>query len=211
MKNFTLILCGLLFSSIAFSQTLTINVEVCNGATEVRLTGPWWGWDPNGGPLASDNGNGTWKIEMPNMTSDMEYLLVVDGVQENLISVMANGGTCAPVTDYSNYANRKWLSTDPLTINNTYGRCDACSTTSQDENAFKNLAVFPNPTSDYLIVSNNSPIDRLRIVNIFGSVVFNQKTFNNLSRLDLSTFSPGVYFVTVFINNQEVVRRITVK
>ena len=38
----------------------------------------------------------------------MEYLLVVDGVQENLISIMANGGTCAPVTDNANYANRQW-------------------------------------------------------------------------------------------------------
>ena len=24
------------------------------------MTGPWWNWDPNGGPVAVDNGNGTW-------------------------------------------------------------------------------------------------------------------------------------------------------
>ena len=27
---------------------------------EVRMTGPWWNWDPNGGPVAVDNGNGSY-------------------------------------------------------------------------------------------------------------------------------------------------------
>ena len=52
----------------------------------------------------------------------MEYLLVVDGVQENLISIMANGGTCAPVTDSANYANRQWI-LDSGDVTNNYGQC----------------------------------------------------------------------------------------
>ena len=52
----------------------------------------------------------------------MEYLLVVDGVQENLISIMANGGTCAPLTDSANYANRQWI-LDSGNVTNNYGQC----------------------------------------------------------------------------------------
>jgi len=108
---------------------LVITTTVCTTANEVRLTGPFWNWDPNGGPVAVNNGNGTWTFTLsPAPTANMEYLLVVDGVQENLVSAMVNGGTCAPVTDYSTYANRIWTTTDPLTVSNTYGQCVACVT-----------------------------------------------------------------------------------
>ncbi len=117
-----------LFSLTAlFGQTLTITTTVCSPANEVRLTGPWWGWNPTGGPVAVSNGDGTWTFTFnPAPTADMEYLLVVDGVQENLIQAMVNGGSCAPITDYSSYANRQWLMTDGLTITNTYGQCGSC-------------------------------------------------------------------------------------
>ena len=107
------------------AQPLLITTSVCATATEVRLTGPFWGWDPAGGPIASDNGDGTWTFTFdPAPTVDMEYLLIVDGVQENLIANMANGGDCAPVTDYANYANRIWLTT-AADVTNNYGQCGA--------------------------------------------------------------------------------------
>ncbi|MFT6727611.1 MAG: hypothetical protein ACI9RU_001713, partial [Litorivivens sp.] len=107
---------------------LIITTTVCDAASEVRLTGPWWGWDPAAGPIAADNGDGTWTFTLaPAPTENMEYLLVVDGVQENLIADMVNGGTCAPLTDFSSYANRQWLVTDGLAISNTYATCGECA------------------------------------------------------------------------------------
>ena len=104
-------------------QPLLITTSVCSTATSVRLTGPWWGWDPAGGPEAANNGDGTWTFTFdPAPTDNMEYLLVVDGVQENLISIMANGGTCAPVTDSASYANRQWI-LDSGDVTNNYGQC----------------------------------------------------------------------------------------
>ena len=43
---------------------LTITTTVCDGATSVQMTGPWWGWDPWAGPVAVDNGNGTWTFTL---------------------------------------------------------------------------------------------------------------------------------------------------
>ncbi|MEC8603358.1 MAG: T9SS type A sorting domain-containing protein, partial [Bacteroidota bacterium] len=108
---------------------LNITVEVCSGmADTVRLTGPFWSWDPNGGPIGTDNGNGTWTFEFnPAPSANMEYLFVVDGVQEDLISAMVNGGTCAPVTDYFSYANRLWEVGDPDVTDAVYGQCDPCT------------------------------------------------------------------------------------
>ena len=107
----------------ASDPPLQITTSVCATATSVRLTGPWWGWDPTGGPEAVSNNDGTWTFTFdPAPTENMEYLLVVDGVQENLISIMANGGTCAPVTDGASYANRQWI-LDSGDVTNNYGQC----------------------------------------------------------------------------------------
>ena len=110
------------------SSILTITTTVCVPATEVRLTGPWWSWDPNGGPAAVDNGNGTWTFTFdPAPTADMEYLLIVDGVQEDLVASGTSSGdwSCTPVTDYWSYANRLWV-VGSGDVSNTYGTCGSC-------------------------------------------------------------------------------------
>ena len=112
---------------------LVITTEVC-GATDlntvVRLTGPFWNWDPLGGPIAVNNGDGTFTFTLsPAPGADMQYLFVLDGVQEDMVaSGTASGNwSCTPVTDNANYANRQWLTTDPLALSGlVYGSCDPC-------------------------------------------------------------------------------------
>ena len=110
-----------------------VNLVLTTDGSAVRLTGPWWSWDPNGGPEASDNGDGTWTVTLdPAPTENMEYLWVVDGVQENLIDNAANAECTAEIdggsliTDYSGWANRV-LVLDSGDAANTY---DACAGTS---------------------------------------------------------------------------------
>jgi|GEM_PF-1429295 len=110
------------------STTLSMTTTVCNTASSVRMTGPWWGWDPAAGPAASDNGDGSWTFVFdPAPADNMEYLLVVDDLQENLLvaNTASEDWSCTPVTDYFSYANRQWVvgSGDVL---NTYGTCGAC-------------------------------------------------------------------------------------
>jgi len=95
---------------------LDLIVTVPEGTTMLRLSGPWWGWDPSGGPVGTDNGDGTFTFTLdPAPTADMEYLYTVDGVAyENLIDNAANAECTTRVdgglinTDYANYANRIW-------------------------------------------------------------------------------------------------------
>jgi outer membrane murein-binding lipoprotein Lpp len=95
---------------------LDLTVTVPEGTTMLRLSGPWWGWDPSGGPVGTDNGDGTFTFRLdPAPTADMEYLYTVDGVAyENLIDNAAGGECTSRVdgglinTDYANYANRIW-------------------------------------------------------------------------------------------------------
>ena len=108
---------------------LTFTVDTsCTGnpVNSVALTGPWANfWDAAHVVPATDNGDGTWSVEMDLPNSTTEYLWVVNGNYENLISEMQNGASCAPVTDYANYANRVWNvgEADPFV---TYDRCTPC-------------------------------------------------------------------------------------
>ena len=112
------------------SSSLKVSVSVPEGTTSVRLTGPWWGWNPTGGPVAVENEDGTWTVTFETApTENMEYLWVVEGTQENLIDNAA-GGECTSkvdagtlITDYANYANRVWIlgSGD---VSNVYDSCE---------------------------------------------------------------------------------------
>ena len=63
------------------------------------------------GPLATENLDGTWTFTFdPAPDVNMEYLLVVDGVREDMVAAGVESGdwSCTPVSDYNSYANRLW-------------------------------------------------------------------------------------------------------
>jgi hypothetical protein len=96
---------------------LNLTVAVPCGTTMLRLSGPWWGWNPAGGPVGVDNGDGTFTFTLdPAPTENMEYLYTTDGVSyENLIDNAQNAECADRVeggrfnTDYFGYANRIWI------------------------------------------------------------------------------------------------------
>jgi prefoldin subunit 5 len=95
---------------------LNLIVSVPAGTTSLRLSGPWWGWDPSGGPVAVDNGDGTFTFTLdPAPTADMEYLYTLDGATYEVLYDNAGNGECTDRvdaglinTDYYSYGNRIW-------------------------------------------------------------------------------------------------------
>ena len=107
------------------------NVDMnCAGTafTNVYVTGPWCGWCAAEvyNVLTDSNNDGIYTVSVNLPAGNVEYKYMVDNwaSQENLIDDMQNGGTCAPVTDYANYANRQ--SATGQVKNDVYGRCSAC-------------------------------------------------------------------------------------
>ena len=118
-------------SNIVMSQNLSITTTVCSDASSVRMTGPWWQWNLTAGPEATNNGDGTWTFNFnPAPTEDMEYLLIVDGIMENLVgsNLASQNWDCTPVTDYETYANREWAVGSGDVSGIYYGTCEDCST-----------------------------------------------------------------------------------
>jgi hypothetical protein len=107
------------------------NVDMsCAGTafTNVYITGPWCGWcgADTYNVLTDANADGIYNVTLNLAAGNVEYKYMVDNwaSQENLVDDMQNGATCAPITDYANYANRQIVV--GTTTNDVYGRCTAC-------------------------------------------------------------------------------------
>ena len=112
----------------AQAQT-TFNVDMTcapEGFENVFVTGPWCGWCANDtyNTMTDPDGDGVYTVEVADLEGLVEYKYAINGFadQENLINDMVDGATCAPVTDYSGYANRTM---DAGSVaNDYYGTCD---------------------------------------------------------------------------------------
>ena len=85
------------------------------------MTGPWWNWDPNGGPVATwqefwnpedaeDLGvGGFFHVQFDGIpTEEMQYLWVINGETELSQLLASDDLSCIPYTDYYSYATRAW-------------------------------------------------------------------------------------------------------
>ncbi|MFK7785507.1 MAG: T9SS type A sorting domain-containing protein, partial [Crocinitomicaceae bacterium] len=190
---------------------LVITTEVCDTTlifNELGLTGPIWNWDPNAGPDAVDNGNGTWTFTFsPAPADSFEYILVIDGTEENLVTHMVNGGDCAPITDFSTYANRLWISGDG-DVNNTFDQCNTCAEASINEELFDALSVFPVPSSDVIYIKDETAIGNVVIYSVVGQKVIENEFNSTNGSVSIEEMTPGVYYLTVYRDGASSVHRI---
>jgi len=79
-----------------------------------------------------------------------------------------------------------------------------------------NLIVFPNPAHEQITVTVPGSVDtyKVKLTNILGSVVFEEKNAKNSKEntvINLSNKAKGVYFLTVESNNEKVTKKIVVE
>jgi 1,4-alpha-glucan branching enzyme len=116
------------FAGLSSQAQTTFNVDMqcVSDFQEVFVTGPFCGWCANEGynQALDTDGDGIYTVAIADLVGDVEYKYAIDGFtgQENLVNDMVDGATCAPITDFSGYANR--LTPAGSTSNDTYGSCD---------------------------------------------------------------------------------------
>ena len=119
---------------LSAQSTIEFNVDMrCSpvGFSTVTVTGPFCNWCGSEGwnDLSDPDGDGIFTMQFETNNTTVEYKYMVDNwsYQENLIDDMQDGADCAPVTDYSGYANRLWDSNeDGDYVMDTFDQCDAC-------------------------------------------------------------------------------------
>jgi len=114
----------------SFNVNFSVNMNCSNeNFNTVYVTGPFTNWCGDCFPLTDNDNNGVWTGTYDFPEGALEYKYELDNwiTQENLVDDMVNGASCAPVTDYFNYANRLIDINEEVNLNDSYGSCDACS------------------------------------------------------------------------------------
>lgn len=110
-----------------------------------------------------------------------------------------------PITDvnYGILYSASWYPSNTTSINNSiednfsvinFKAEDVLSTTSFSANE---ITIFPNPTTEKLIVESKSIIYALKLYNLLGQLILSKDINEKNSTLDLSQFDDGTYLMTV--------------
>ena len=194
--------------SCAYQEpTLNITATVCDPGDlpgvvpDLRLTGPFWGWDLTAGPVGQYNGNGTWTFTLdPTPTENMEFLLIKDGIMENLLPNNALSGNwdCTPITDYFSYANRMWEVGSGDILELFYGTCEVCDNIFVISEKNENINnIYPNPAQNF--ISINSQIEKIEIFKINGLKV--SEVVSPRNKINISHLFKGIYMIKFIDNN----------
>ncbi len=76
-----------------------------------------------------------------------------------------------------------------------------------DANISSGLTVYPNPVMDKLYVKGIPSQSMIRIYDSNGRMVFNQTESNNMVFIDMSSFSPGFYFLKSENGSAKIVKK----
>jgi hypothetical protein len=212
-KLYTLI--TLLFATTLFAQDLVMTVAVPSGTTQCRLSGPWWGWDPAGGPVGVDNGDDTFTFTFsPAPTGDMEYLYTLDGATYEDLIDNAAGGTCTDrvnngnlITDYFGYANRIWKVSDGNSWNETYDNC-RYGALSTDENSQIDFSLYPNPSTDLITVKSPELVTKVSIYDLGGRLVLQERPNKTNFELHTNNLSKGIYIIKLNSNEKVATKKL---
>jgi beta-glucanase (GH16 family) len=115
--------------SCSYDITFNVNMNCSDeNPNTVYVSGDFNNWCGNCLPLSDDNNDNIWTGTYAFPQSTIEYKYSYDNWtgSENLIDDMQNGGSCAPVTDYNDYANRQLAINSEETITDNYGSCANC-------------------------------------------------------------------------------------
>lgn len=75
--------------------------------------------------------------------------------------------------------------------------------------ALDNIAIYPNPTADYLRIEVDSNLIfplHFELNNILGENLIDESLFSNSNSIDLSNYSKGVYVYKLLSSNSEIVK-----
>jgi uncharacterized repeat protein (TIGR02543 family) len=78
------------------------------------------------------------------------------------------------------------------------------------ENNSNTINVYPNPTKGEVIVEGKG-MSYIRIVNIYGQIVFSSNVVNEQVRIDLSDIAKGIYIMHIEANHGQVIKKIVVE
>jgi hypothetical protein len=86
-----------------------------------------------------------------------------------------------------------------------------CLYAVDDHPDHERIRIFPNPASDFMMISSDSRITEIRLANSLGAVCFENKTVDNtLARVLIQDLPTGLYFIFVNTETGSVTRKVII-
>lgn len=119
---------------------------------------------------------------------------------EGLQQILKTSGKVEDI--YANFEKESLVATiifnDDYSSNNKvaiFG--DITSSVETDIVSEEHIQIYPNPSSDYIYVRNESPISNIQIFDINGQIVYSNSENGNVLKIDLTNFTTGTYIIKV--------------
>jgi hypothetical protein len=159
---------------------------------------------------------GTATVTLTTLPGDYDIqLLSSNGTTQ--LAISQNGGTTSETISRTYTAGTYYLRVYGYNGANSATVCYTLKvqlgTASREENEMTvsdKISVFPNPVSNSLTVQMNgvSGLADIRVFDIYGKMVMQQRTANFKTQLDVSKLPAGVYMIKIKDNKKEISTKI---
>ena len=126
-----------------------------------------------------------------------------------------------PQNEFAYECNTNW--NDFETGQNTWFLQNACSDTDNDGvidivqalsvadvRTDVNFNIYPNPTSNFLVIDGNSVKKDITIIDVSGKIVLRKTNFTD-EKLNISALNEGVYFIQIVSNKISMSKKLIIK
>ena len=104
-----------------------------------------------------------------------------------------------------------------LNVTDSAGNTNTCEATvnveaglSIEENMFNSIAIYPNPTSEYIYIRSNNSFD-YELFNMLGQRIKSGNLLEGNNEINLKNYSDGVYFINFLMENKKYTKKIVIK
>ena len=83
---------------------------------------------------------------------------------------------------------------------------DVVSCIGVEENILNNVSIYPNPAEDFIMI-NSENVEFAEVIDIYGRVI-TASEINGETRIDMSDFANGIYYVRLHSNGETAVQKV---
>ena len=73
------------------------------------------------------------------------------------------------------------------------------------------VTIYPNPATDVLNIVSNNIINRVRILNSVGQIMFDSELNNTILNVNTTNYQSGIYFIQLETNDGIITEKVTIK